>query len=365
MNRERKQGVCYRQPINAKNIAAVQKRFEEDMKVREKAKTVFNGTIKAEESSTTESDTNTELEYKFLYSLSDNENGDIYSYEFDTFPVHKYSLQEKTEAVSGITGGEKRARSAVASSRKANMDTMQVRPYSASHCQMTAKSKVSISTVSSSNKGSEKRTTFLPVDELGGIYKRQESAVSKVSSKRSEVRDLSRKKKSVTYDPALDKASAFIHGGDKNFSRANTTLTPMKYGMKHLQMSYTETNLETNQSVIFLDLLKTSYQRSQIRNAYIEHIERRLATKRNNPLYSTSYYDNKNIQDPFYRNSKKTARSAAQKKIERKKKIKQMTDEIHTGYVPTRLTMKIADHEEVEDIGKKCRYLRNTSTPEV
>ncbi|XP_052770218.1 uncharacterized protein LOC128209975 [Mya arenaria] len=163
------------------------------------------------------------------------------------------------------------------------------------------------------------------------------------------------KRKSVCYDPVLEKATAFIHRSGKNFSQANTTLS----GMQNLQMSYTETNLETNQSLIFLDLLKTSSMKSHIRGSQIRSIERRLEWKRKNPLYSTTFYEHKHVPDPYRRGVKKTARSAAQKKLERKEKIKQLSDEIHTGYVPTQFTMKIADRPEVVDIGRNCRYLRS------
>jgi len=176
---------------------------------------------------------------------------------------------------------------------------------------------------------------------------------------RSRHASASSRRKSVCYDPTVEKATAALHGGGKNFSCANTTLMPVKYGIRYLQTNYTETNLETNQSLLFFDLLKTSHAKSQIRNSHIRSIERRLEWKRKNPFYSTSYYENKKIPDPFRRNTKKTARTAAQKKIERKEKIKQISDELQTGYVPTQLTMKIADRKEVVNIGSNCRYLRS------
>lgn len=366
MSRQRKNGAWYRQPINASNIAEVQKKFEDEIKIHDKSKTVLNGTIKASEQSE-------DLEYKFLYSVSELEDGDNYTYEFETFPSD--TLADIDKVSMNKTGfskvGRVRSRSTVTPMTVSGGDALPKRPFSASCGKRINKPSRKVSMASNvTDLVNGRQDRLVSGDDESGTYKRRESTLSKGSSLHTGISDVERrisqtsqKKKSVSYDPALDKASAFIHGGGKNFSRANTSLMPMKYGMKHLQMSYTETNLETNQSVIFLDLLKNSYHRSQVRNAYIQHIERRLANKRNDPLRSTSFYENKKIPDPFRRDIKKTARTAAQKKIERKKKIKQTTDEIHTGYVPTRLTMKIADHKEVEEIGKRCRYLRYSPTP--
>ena len=190
--------------------------------------------------------------------------------------------------------------------------------------------------------------------------KRKTSAVSKHSTFSSCSR---RKSASANFDPELEKASVYIHGGDKNFSRANTSIIPVKYGLKFLQMNYSENNLEHNQSIIFVDLLKNSCNKSHMRCAEIRNVEKRLEMRRRNPLYSTTFYEHKNIRDPYRLETKKVARTVAQKKKERKEKIKKKSDEICTGYVPTCLTMKIAGRQEVEHIGRNCRYLRCNPPP--
>ncbi|XP_053390277.1 uncharacterized protein LOC128553184 [Mercenaria mercenaria] len=378
MSDRNKQGVSHRHTITAKNIALIQEQYEKETKLREKSKTVLNGIIKPEQPENGDFISETDLEYEFLYSVSDDENGDHYSYQFDAYPAvprsltpvapvdydadyeacdHKAAFHgDRTDNGNRNKNNLKTARvksATVVGSRK-QKGCLSVRPTSASQ---TDEKKTGTTTNGlmrcQSNDEITKEVAFRDVDS---VVSKSSSCRSKVSAE-NKTRSFERRK-SITYDPDLEKASAYIHGGGKNFSRSNTSLSPVKYGMTHLQMNYTETNLETNQSVIFLDLLKNSHQRSQIRGEQIQNIERRLEAKRHNPHYSTSFYENKNIPDPFHRNAKKTARSVAQKQIERKEKIKQMTDEIHTGYVPTQLTMKIADRDEVEDIGNKCRYLR-------
>ena len=190
--------------------------------------------------------------------------------------------------------------------------------------------------------------------------RRKTSTVSKVS----EISYTSRQRcPSVTYDPELEKATKYIHGTNKQFSRANTSITPLKHGLKYLQMNYSENNIENNQSLIFLDLLKNSCSKSYIRNAEIKNIERRLELKKINPLYSTTFYEHKHLVDPYRIKVKKVARTVAQKKKERKEKIKKMTDEAMGTLTPTCLTMKIADQKEVDDIGRNCRYLRCKPPP--
>jgi hypothetical protein len=385
MNNRKKQNVQYRKPnslnrkpITAKNIAIVQEQYERELKLREKSKIVLNGTVKIDKTSNDGFTDENDVEYEFLYSVSDEENGDHYSYEFDAYPaVSKHTSTvanefdnfddtfcSETNVESSLINeniqseccprGKKveRVKSATEIIPKNKKGCLSRRPKSASLAKSTEQENAELC-----------REKFKDEITKEVAFRDTDSVVSKSSSCRSRISAPGKtrryeRRKSVSYDPDLEKASAYIHGGGKNFSRSNTSLTPVKYGMTHLQMNYTETNLETNQCVIFLDLLKNSHQKSQIRGEQIRNIERRLEAKRNNPHYSTSFYENKNIPDPFHRNAKKTARSVAQKKLERKEKIKQMTDEIHTGYVPTQLTMKIADRSEVEDIGNKCRYLR-------
>ena len=232
--------------------------------------------------------------------------------------------------------------------------------------QLTARPKdrrISVaSNISNSNK--TKLLPLLSINrslEINGDRQRKTSAVSRAS----EYSTTSRSRcPSATFDPELEKASTYIHGKNKQFSRANTSITPVKYGLKHLQMNYSENNLEHNQSVIFLDLLKNSCLKSQVRCAEIRNVERRLEMRRKNPLVSTTYYEHKNIVDPYRVQTKKIARTVAQKKKERKEKIKKLSDEISGGLVPTCLTMKIADQREVENIGRNCRYLRCDPPPE-
>lgn len=370
----RKPITSYRKPITAKNIAFVQEEYENELKLREKSKIVLNGRVKPDKTSNDDSGEENDLEYEFLYSVSDEENDDHYSYEFDAYPVIPETLHsvgdepddfddrfyKETELENNHIGNANSTSEIKVDSRKSITERVKSDSETSVNKPKGCLSKrpKSASLVQTEKETGSNRNEPASKEEMIKVaFKDTDSVVSKASSVRDKTHRYERRK-SVSYDPDLEKASAYIHGGGKNFSRSNTSLTPMKYGMKHLQMNYTETNLETNQCVIFLDLLKNSHQKSQIRGEQIRNIERRLEAKRNNPHYSTSYYENKNIPDPFHRNAKKTARSVAQKKIERKEKIKQMTDEIHTGYVPTQLTMKIADRSEVEDIGIKCRYLR-------
>lgn len=372
MNKSHRKGAWHRQPITAENVSTVQERFEKELQLHEKSRTVLNGRVKSNDDHEegTDSRSDTCLEYEFLYSVSDEEHGDYYSYEFDAYPVtvnNKKSDDEVKQEILHISTNEtglengngrpvnRRIQSSKHSISQKHGTVVPERPKSES----TLREGRKISTVSFQN-----NNEIHGEESKERIQNRKISTTSKASScnttKTGSSKDKAdyQRRKSVAYDPALEKACVFIHGGGKNFSRANTSLTPVKYGMRHLQMNYTETNLETNQTVIFLDLLKNSHQKNYIRRQQIRSIERRLEARRNNPLYSTSYYEHKHLTDPFQRNVKKTARSAAQKKIERDEKIKKMTDEIQTGYVPTQLTMKIADQKEVEEIGRSCRYLR-------
>lgn len=373
MNKSHHKGPWHRQPITAKNVRQVQERFEKELQVHEKSRTVINGIVKSndDQEEDTDSRSDTCLEYEFLYSVSDEEHGDNYSYEFDAYPVTcnnnrsdddvKHEIRPISTSEIGLESENGRPINRRTQSSKHRLSQkhsadVPERPKSES----TVRDGRKISTVSFQN-----NNAIHSDESKERSQNRKISTTSKASScnttKTGSSKDKEdyQRRKSVAYDPALEKACVFIHGGGKNFSRANTSLTPVKYGMRHLQMNYTETNLETNQTVIFLDLLKNSHQKNYIRRQQIRSIERRLEARRNNPLYSTSYYEHKHLTDPFQRNIKKTARSAAQKKIERDEKIKKMTDEIQTGYVPTQLTMKIADQKEVEEIGRSCRYLRN------
>lgn len=381
MNSQKKQVKSKKNPITAKNIAIVQEKYEKEVQLCEKSKRKLNGRVESEQIVENGSVCKEDFEYEFLYSVSDDENADGYSYEFEAYPVfqrisddeHAHhedceisskfenTVQKKENGILDRPVGKQSASMKKERAKSASISVSEKRvvqgsrPKSASH---VVDNNIETTAPKSAMKA-RKQSSEIPKEVA---FRDSESVVSKSSSgphlHNNQNKAGYQRRKSVSYDPDLEKASAFIHGGGKNFSRSNTSLAPVRHGMKHLQMNYTETNLETNQAVIFIDLLKSSHQRSQIRLEQIQHIERRLEVKRKNPLYSTSFYEHKKIPDPFQRNKKKTSRSAAQKKIERKEKIKQITDEIHTGYVPTQLTMKIADREEVEAIGKSCRYLR-------
>ncbi|KAK3608608.1 hypothetical protein CHS0354_042605 [Potamilus streckersoni] len=167
-----------------------------------------------------------------------------------------------------------------------------------------------------------------------------------------------RRGSSNTYNPDAEKAAAFLHCRGKNFSRTNTSLTPVRYAMKNLQISYSETNTDKNHGVIFFDLLKSAQKKDAIRGTSIRSLERRLKLQRINPERSTSFYENKNLHDPYRTIDKKPSRTSLQKKKDRKEKIKKTTEKIHKGYVPAFKTLKMASRKEVEDIGRYCRYLR-------
>ena len=238
------------------------------------------------------------------------------------------------------------------------LHTMKLQPESGVLNQTTDERHVSSSTNISNDKHSHEPFQ----DNIKGKaeIKRQTSAVSRAS----EFSYTSRQKcPSVTYDPELERATTYIHGRNKQFSRANTSITPLKHGLKYLQMNYSGNNLEHNQSLIFLDLLKNVCSKSHIRYSGIRNIERRLEMKRINPLYSTTFYEHKHLIDPYRVTVRKVARTVAQKKNERKEKIKKMTDEMLGSFTPTCLTMKIADQTEVDDIGRNCRYLRCSPPP--
>lgn len=350
----------------------IQGSFEE-LCVIDRPMTVLNGRIRRERSDSTSV---SDIEYEFHYSASDAGKNDYYEYTFDTYPVADLrspdcDLENEKEILD--TFPEANNNLVTKNNVKQVTKTAPIQQTHKTKTTATQRSTVTLASpavdwtevidrpTSVYKKHPVSRHTFTHL-QGGENNVRKASNISRPSTVHSGNRSLkNEKRKSVSYDPVLEKASAFIHGGGKNFSRANTTLYPVRYGLKHLQTNYTETNLESNPNLIFLDLLKSSKQAFAIRHSRIQSIERRLESKRNNPLYSTTFYEHKNIPDPFHRDMKKTIRSAAQKKLERKKKIKHLTDKLHTGYVPTHVTMTEIDKEQVEAIGQHCRYLRGLS----
>lgn len=352
--------------------------------------TVINGRVKSEDS---DSESLSDIEYQFHYSVSEIEKSDHYVYTFDTFPVsfegetekeHSHNVEFLQEHFSDQNSlSIKNAEDSIHVTGVGNINAIQTLSLRTPSVKKSGNGQSVLKRALPASARADKlgnshvvmleKQTPVPKDtnttqtecDQPGI--RKVSTISRPSTTVS-IRNslnLGGKRQSLCYDPVLEKSSAFIHGGGKNFSRASTSLLPIRHGLKHVQMNYTETNLENNQRIIFKDLLKSSKKTSDIRLSQIRSIERRLETRRNNPLYSTSFYEHKNIPDPYRRNEKKTARAAAQKKIERKKKIKQISDELQTGYVPTHVTMKLAEREEVVAIGKNCRYLRKMSTTSV
>lgn len=160
-----------------------------------------------------------------------------------------------------------------------------------------------------------------------------------------------------SFDPTLEKSQTYLHGQNKNFSRANTYLTPARPGLQKLQINYTQTNTENNHLVIFADLIKTSHKRSVLTEEAIKNLERRLRIRRNDPNRATSYYVNKGVKDPIRSKQNKTVRTVAEKDQERKDRIAQATEELKLGYIPTARTIKPVSVEEMKLI-RQCSYLR-------
>lgn len=160
-----------------------------------------------------------------------------------------------------------------------------------------------------------------------------------------------------SFDPTLEKSQTYLHGQNKNFSRANTYLTPARPGLQKLQINYTQTNTENNHLVIFADLIKTSHKRSILTEEAIKNLERRLRIRRNDPNRATSYYVNKGIKDPIRSKQNKTVRTLAEKDQERKDRIAQATEELKLGYIPTARKVKPVSVEEMKLI-RQCSYLR-------
>lgn len=160
-----------------------------------------------------------------------------------------------------------------------------------------------------------------------------------------------------SFDPTLEKSQTYLHGQNKNFSRANTYLTPARPGLQKLQINYTQTNTENNHLVIFADLIRTSHKRCILTEEAIKNLERRLRIRRNDPNRATSYYVNKGIKDPVRNKKSKNVRTVAEKDQERRDRIARTTEELHMGYVPTAKTIKPVTVEEMKLI-RQCSYLR-------
>lgn len=159
------------------------------------------------------------------------------------------------------------------------------------------------------------------------------------------------------YDPTLEKSQTYLHGQSKNFSRTNQYLTEARPGLRKLSVSYTQTNTENNQSVIFFDLVKNAHKRNIIISETVSNLERRLLMRRCDPIRRTTFYEQMNLKDPRRTFKKKIARTVAEKKKERKDRILETTDDMKTGYKPTYKTMKIFTAEDIEKM-RDCRYLR-------
>lgn len=159
------------------------------------------------------------------------------------------------------------------------------------------------------------------------------------------------------FDPTLEKSQTYLHGQNKNFSRANTYLTPARPGLQKLQINYTQTNTENNHLVIFADLIRTSHKRNFLTEEAIKNLERRLQIRRNDPNRATSYYVNKGIKDPVRSKKNKTVRTVAEKDQERRDRIANTTEELKLGYVPTARTIKPVSFDEMQLI-RQCSYLR-------
>lgn len=159
------------------------------------------------------------------------------------------------------------------------------------------------------------------------------------------------------YDPTLEKSQTYLHGQSKNFSRTNQYLTAARPGLRKLSVSYTQTNTENNQSVIFFDLVKNAHKRNIIINETVSNLERRLLLRRCDPVRRTTFYEQMNLKDPRRAFKKNIARTVAEKKKERKERILETTDDMKIGYKPTYKTMKIFTAEDIEKM-RDCRYLR-------
>jgi hypothetical protein len=160
-----------------------------------------------------------------------------------------------------------------------------------------------------------------------------------------------------SFDPTLEKSQTYLHGQNKNFSRANTYLTPARPGLQKLQINYTQTNTENNHLVIFADLIRTSHKRNFLTEEAIKNLERRLKIRRNDPNRATSYFVNKGIKDPVRSKKNKTVRTVAEKDQERRDRIANTTEELKLGYVPTAKTIKPVSYDEMQLI-RQCSYLR-------
>lgn len=195
-----------------------------------------------------------------------------------------------------------------------------------------------------------KRTVIIdaPEDDLHpsckGSYRKRLQMITKLSS--------------TKYDSRLERSKSFLHGQSKVFSKASQYLTPVKPGLRKLQVCYSKTNMELNSGKIFGDLVKNAHKQNIVICESVQSIEKRLLRKRTNPEKKTSYFKNMNKPDPFRIVAKsKKAQTVAEKKKERKERITETTEEIKLGFKRTAKTVKPLTFQEVDKL-KRCRYLR-------
>ncbi|KAK7103419.1 dentin sialophosphoprotein-like [Littorina saxatilis] len=164
------------------------------------------------------------------------------------------------------------------------------------------------------------------------------------------------------YDPQYEKTELYNHQRENMFNKASQYLSPVRGGLRHLQVHYSKTNISHNDSIIFAHLLRAAH----VKNAAVEDgvysLERRLYNRRHTQTpHATTFFDTPDVIRAARKDRdalSKVLSPDAKKKKERRERITKKNKELKLGYTPRALSLKDLGPEDIEALREQCRYLR-------
>ncbi|XP_076442620.1 uncharacterized protein LOC143281316 [Babylonia areolata] len=202
------------------------------------------------------------------------------------------------------------------------------------------------------------------------------------------------------YDPKVEKSERYNHPRENAFNKTCQWLSPVRRGLRTLQVQYTQTNTTHNDGLIFAHLLRAAHVKNAAVEEAVYNTERRLYTRRHGDApHATTFFDvqpdhrhpsaaytasttsgteagreqkhTSRHGSSAARSSSSTAaggvggggskpgyRTVAKKKKERRERIHKKNEELEMGYTPRMQSLPQLGPEDIEAIRAQCRHLR-------
>ncbi|KAL8572081.1 hypothetical protein ACOMHN_026706 [Nucella lapillus] len=163
------------------------------------------------------------------------------------------------------------------------------------------------------------------------------------------------------YDPRVEKSERYNHQKENGtFNQACQWLTPVRRGLRTLQVHYSQTNTTHNDSLIFAHLLRAAHVKNAAVEDAVYSTERRLYTRRHTDVpHATTFFDIPPESDhpttPTTTYPGGQGQKASQTVDGRQPK---KNAELELGYTPRAQSLRQLGPEDMQAMLHQCRHLR-------